>query len=388
MSDRTPDSPIETTTDTDRETGTTRRTTLRGLGMLGAGVAGISMTGSAAAAPDDTQNDTDTSDSERVDPDEYDDVVDLDVSDGDDITDEIEDAASDGTLIRVPSGTFTLSGTIRITGLSHLGLVGNDTTLDIASTDDYVLKLGIYDNPITDLHVEGFTADISSDNTGGRIFELNGGDSLGAYDLTVTGQHDTTGGKGPMLVGLANEDGEGTVENIDLSDGGLRSFHDGSGGTGMLISNAHNGTVTIRNAVIGPFPDNGIYGSNEDGTMHVEDSEIRNANVAGVRLSGDDSSISNTSFVYDENVEAWDGQRPIRVDRGENVTIEDSTINLSLDITEAIRIQDTVESITISNVTFDLSGGVRDAIAVTGDTEVNTNNLSVSGDIRSTVFRY
>ncbi|MDL5363944.1 hypothetical protein QRT08_18420, partial [Halalkalicoccus sp. NIPERK01] len=109
-------------------------------------------------------------------------------NDGDSsITSTLRQVAEDDTLVKFPAGEYLLDGQVRIAGLSKFAMVGDDATITIAPTDGYSFKLGTYTSPIDDLHVEGFTADISGDDTGGRVFELQAGDSLYAGDITVDG---------------------------------------------------------------------------------------------------------------------------------------------------------------------------------------------------------
>jgi hypothetical protein len=342
-----------------------------------------------------TDDEDDGEDSE-VDESEYSEVVDIVEAgadnDGDEsITSTLRQVAGDDTLVKFPAGEYLMDGQFRIAGYEQFGMVGDDATIRVAPTDGYTFKLGTYRSPIDDLHVEGFTADISDNNTGGRVFELQAGDSLSVSDITVEGKHDTPS-KGPMLVGLQSSDGEGLVENVDLSDGG-EDVSGGRGGTGLLVSNYHEGTVTLRNIQIGPFPDNGIYCSQGDssanGSVHVEGGRVENANVAGVRLCGDGSSIEGTEFVYDEHFDGFGGQRPIRLDSGSGLEVSDVEIDMSIDQTEAIRVMPGVDSASIHDVEMDLASSVRDAISITGGAgSVETDDLSVSGNSRYTVFEY
>ncbi|MDL5362172.1 hypothetical protein, partial [Halalkalicoccus sp. NIPERK01] len=225
------------------------------------------------------------------------------------------------------------------------------------------------------------------DDTGGRVFELQAGDSLYAGDITVDGKHDTPS-KGPVLAGLGSSGGEGLVEDVDLSDGG-EEVSGGRGGTGLLVSNYHEGELTLRNIEVGPFPDNGIYCSNSEGTVHVEGGRFENTNVAGVRLCGDGSSIEGSTFVYDEDIDGFGGQRPIRLDGGSGLEVSDVTIEMSIDQTEAIRVMSGVDSASIHDVEMDLSSAVRDGVSITGGAgSVETDDLSVSGNSRYTVFEY
>lgn len=343
--------------------------------------------------PEDEEDEEDEeTEGERINEDDYDEVVDItefgaDNSGSEPIENILRDVANDGTLVRFPEGEYLISGRVRLTNYNQFGMVGTDATINVAPTNGYVFKLGTYRNPIDELEVEGFTVDISNNDTGGRVFELQAADSLGAYDITVVGQHDTPS-KGPVLVGLANSSGEGVAENIDVSEGG-EDVSGGNGGTGILVSNYHEGTVTIRNPQVGPFPDNGIYCSNSEGEVHVEGGVIENTNVAGIRIDGDTGSIDGTEFTYDEDIEGFDGQRPIRLDGGSGVEVSNVSIDMSIEQTEAIRLLDPLESATIRDSTLNLTEAVRDGISITDPSiDLTVENVDISGQRRYEVYEY
>lgn len=299
----------------------------------------------------------------------------------------LRNVADDDTLLKFPPGTYRMDGQLRIVSYERFGMVGmGDVTIDVAPTDGYVFKLGTYRRPTGDLHVENFSADISASNTGGRVFECQASESLYAADITINGEHDTPS-KGPLLAGLQSSSGEGIVQNYSAPDGGA-DVSGGRGGTGLLVSHYNQGTVTISNVEIGPFPDNGIYCSNTNGTVHVEDSYIENANVAGVRLAGDDSSITGCEFVYNEDIPGFGGQRAIRLDYGSDLLVSDCDITMDVSITEAVRVMPEVTSATIEDVDMDLTSAVRDAISIVGDTDVTTNNVSATGMSREFIYEY
>lgn len=309
-------------------------------------------------------------------------------NDGDEsIESTLERVADDDTLVEFPEGEYLMDGTLRLTNYDNFGMVGDDATINVAPTDDYVFKLGTYRSPIDDLRVEGFTVDISGDDTGGRVFELQANDNLSVRNIEFSGEHDTPS-KGPMLVGLQTSGGEGLVENVNMPDGGAE-VSGGRGGTGLLVSNYHEGTVTIRDVHIGPFPDNGIYCSSENGRVIVEGGRFENTNVAGVRLRGDDSVIDGSQFIYDQSYEGFDGQRPIRLDGGSDLQVRNVDIDMSIPQTEAIRVMPNVDSATISDSSMDLNGVVRDGIAVTsGADDVDVEDVDVSGEERYNTFNY
>ncbi|KYH25969.1 hypothetical protein HAPAU_10590 [Halalkalicoccus paucihalophilus] len=62
---------------------------------------------------------------------------------------------------------------------------------------------------------------------------------------------------------------------------------------------------------------------------------------------------------------------------------------MSIDQTEAIRVMPGVDSASIHDVDMDLSSSVRDGVSITGGAgSVETDDLSVSGNSRYTVFEY
>lgn len=345
-----------------------------------------------AEAEDEHEEDEAETDDLAVDESDYSNVVNMieagaDNSGNSSILSIVRDVADDDTLLKFPSGTYLMDGQLRIVNYDRFGMVGmGDVTIDVAPTDGYVFKLGTYRRPTGHLHVENFTADISASNTGGRIFECQAEDSLYVSDITINGEHDTPS-KGPLLAGLQSGSGEGTVQNYRALDGGADTSA-GRGGTGLLVSHYNQGTLTISNVDIGPFPDNGVYCSNTEGTIHVEDSYIENANVAGVRLAGDDSSIEGCEFVYNEDIPGFDGQRAIRLDYGSDLLVADCDITMDVSITEAIRVMSEVESATIENVDMDLTSKVRDGISIVGNTDVTTNNISAAGMSRDVIYEY
>ncbi|WP_336365400.1 hypothetical protein [Halalkalicoccus salilacus] len=300
---------------------------------------------------------------------------------------QLENEIESGGTVNLDSDTvYEIDDTIRVTGLDDLTIEGNGATLEVGPTDGYVCKLGTYESPIDDLTVTDLNIDLTADGAGGRALECHANDNLEVSDITVEGKHDTPS-KGPMLVGVHSSGGDGTVSNVDLADGG-EEVSGGRGGTGMLVSNYHTGSVTIEDCHIGPFPDNGIYCSSDEGEVHVEGGTFENTNVAGVRLDGDNCSLSDAEFVYDEDIPGFDGQRPVRCDGGD-IEISDIHVDMSINQTEAIRVMPGCESADIEDCSMDLNGDVRDAISVTsGAGSVTTSGNDFDGYERQPVYHY
>lgn len=351
------------------------------LGVI-AGTASLSLVGSAGASdPSSTVNvaaaGADTSGNQSVVP-------------------VLESNWSDNTRFEFPPGRYLFDSMFRRTGFQNVEFIGNDATIVLASRDQWghgpvAVKLGTYFSPGANIHVEGFAVDQSGSNTGGRAFQLHANDDLVLRNVTVEGVHDAPNAHGPFLTGVHTADGNGIVENVRAPGGGLHPSQTGGSGhgpTGLLVSHYHQGTVTVRNCVLGGFPDNGLYCSGEDGQVHVRGGEYRNSNVANVRLRGDSSSIEGTSFVVDQNPRGFGAQRAIRLDTGSGLRVSNVDIDLDASVTDAIRVMPGVSSATIENTSMTLSSGVRDGVAITkGAGSVETNNVSATG-ARYVIFHY
>ena len=299
---------------------------------------------------------------------------------------QLEDDIEDGGTVNLNSDTvYEIDDTIRASGLDELTINGNGATIKVGSTNGYVLKCGTANSPIDDLEIRDLNIDLTGNSAGGRTLECQARNNLDVSDITFRGKHSTSG-KGPMLVGLHSSSGTGQVSNVEMPDGGEDSSS-GNGGTGMLVSHYHAGSVTIEDCVIGAFPDNGIYCSNNQGEVHVEGGKFMNTNVAGVRLDGDECSLKGAEFIYDQNIPGFGGQRPVRCDGGD-IEIDNIEIDMSIDQTEAIRVMPGCNSATIEDCSMDLNG-VRDVISVVeGAGPVDVDDITVNGNIRELVYHY
>lgn len=306
-----------------------------------------------------------------------------DVDSESELEDEIE---SGGTVDLEPGAVYEVNDTIRATGISELTINGNDATIEVGSTNGYVLKCGTANSPIDSLEINDLNVDLTGSGAGGRALECQARDNLDVSNVEFRGKHSTSG-KGPMLVGLHSSSGSGHVSNVEMPDGGEDSSS-GNGGTGILVSNYHAGKVTIEDCVIGPFPDNGIYCTSSEGEVHVEGGTFVNTNVAGVRLDGEKCSLKDAKFEYHESIPGFDGQRPVRCDGGD-IEIDNIEVDMSIDQTECIRVMPGCDSATIENCSMDLNGDVRDAISVTsGAGPVTTSNNDINGEQRDDVYHY
>lgn len=101
--------------------------------------------------------------------------------------------------------------------------------------------------------------------------------------------------------------GKAVVENFYLGDGAKMGIGPSRiGGTWVNASGPHEGDLILRNVHIGRWADNGVYGSGpakqhgaRAGSVKVENSYAKNANIAGFRIGGHGSYVKNSTIVCD-----------------------------------------------------------------------------------------
>ncbi|WP_143423314.1 right-handed parallel beta-helix repeat-containing protein [Halegenticoccus soli] len=283
---------------------------------------------------------------------------------------------------------------IRFTDFDHLWLQGEagETTIVPASGDDFsgqarLFKLGTYYSPGEWLEVGGFTFDFTASNTGlrGIQAQVNG---CCIHDVEFIGEHDS-GTWGPMLVDIVDSAGTGLVERVRMPDGGLFTANASddadptveTGPTGLLLSPYHRGELTVRDTEIGAFPDNGLYVSGTNGRVIVDGGTFKNSNVANIRLAGDGSAVRNATIIIDENRNRDQNQPGIRLDAGQNMVVENTTIKLDAPNGDAISVLSEVSSAQIANSSITIASGViNDGIVLkdgSGDIEISDTDISM-----------
>ncbi|WP_396613797.1 right-handed parallel beta-helix repeat-containing protein (plasmid) [Haloferax sp. S1W] len=338
--------------------------------------------------------------------DRFDNVVDVvDVGADPTGTEPIEDIISqhvaDDTLLVFPEGRYLMNGQVRKSGFSNLGFYGPNATLthgsieslekNVVSSGDFTgaarfFRLGVIYAPGRDLLFEGFTFDFTAPQTGLRAIEAYVTDGLEVRDITIDGEHDT-GTLGPALFSVTAANGSGVVERFKAPDGA--AFTDDTigdinlGPTGMLIDPHSAGTLRIVDCELGRFPDNGLYVSGANGTVHVEGGTYKNSTVSSIRLKGYHSSVRGANVIIDDLVSGI-SQRGIRLDDGSDLRIEDTTITVTGPAEDAIRILNNVETATVKNCSLVLNddGGCARGIQLTKDAgrvEILDSSIDIYG---------
>ncbi|WP_129115461.1 right-handed parallel beta-helix repeat-containing protein [Halegenticoccus tardaugens] len=298
------------------------------------------------------------------------------------IVEDLEALLDDNVRLYFPSGKYYMDEQIRFTDFENLWLEGvpGETTIVPASADSFsgearLFKLGTYYEPGDYLQIEGFTFDFTASNTGSRAIQAQVNECC-FYDIDFVGEHDS-GTWGPMEVDIIDPEGSGIIEQVRMPDGGRYTRNtstDGeptvsTGPTGMLMSPYHRGELRIRNCEVGPFPDNGLYVSGNEGRVIVEGGEFYNSNIANIRMAGNGSAIRNATIVVDENRSPDENQPGIRLDDGNAMSVKNVEIVLDAPNGDAIRSTDAVSSATIEGCSISIaSGSVNNGIVLSEGT--------------------
>lgn len=353
----------------------------RFLSALGAGVAAPAvMTGTSEAAVEDQYGTV------------YDIVEDggADNTGGESITPILRDLCDDDTLIKFPPGEYYMDEQFRFTGFENFGLVGDDATLVPANYYDFdgpqyrLFRLGIYYSPGRDLRVEGFTVDLTADDTGIRAIEAQVSDGLVVRDIRIEGQHDS-GTFGPALFDVTDPNGTGVIERFYAPDGGAYSDETPGdlwrGPTGILVSTSHEGTVRFKDCYVGAFPDNGLYAVT-DGRVVVEGGTYKNSQAASIRLGGDGCTVDGATVKVDDWRPGDTNQRGIRLDEGSDLRVENSAIILDKPNGHAISVMNDVDSARIHNSRIVIGDEVNHGIVVSpyaGPTTITNSAIEING---------
>lgn len=297
--------------------------------------------------------------------DQYDEVIDVtevgaDNSGNESVTPVLEEHAADDTLLYFPEGRYYMDSQFRHTGFTNFGMVGHDAELVPANYSNFdgggdgnyrLFRLGVDDDPGTDLRVEGFTVDQTNDNTGIRVVEAEVTDGLLIRDIEVAGFHDS-GTFGPLRAVITTEDGSGLVERFKAPDGGAWEGNAPGdslwrGPTGILCNEANKGTMTFRDCVLGSFPDNGLYASDGSGSVRIEGGRFQNSIGASVRLGGNDSYIENATVLVDKQDTHGQGQRGIRLEKGSGLVVRNVNVQTKAGESPGVWITNDADDVTV-----------------------------------------
>jgi hypothetical protein len=273
------------------------------------------------------------------------DLGELGAGDGTPIDGFLERHATDGTLLYLPPGDYSLEETFSLADAGRVGLLGDGAT--IAPPDGFtapMLGMG-YPDPVTALFVRGITFDYRAEDTGGRPILGVAEETVVFRDLSVTGVADVSGDL--VRLDVTAPRGVGIVDRLSLPDGSTVP-----GVTGCEVGDNNHGDVVFYDCHIAGFPDNGLYANPPDGAVGVYGGEFRNNGVANVRITASEPSVVRGVHVRcDEDDSIAENMRGIRLRGGSGHVVEDCTVEM-LSVTSsdgAVTVASELESATVRN---------------------------------------
>ena len=287
-------------------------------------------TRSPTAMPDDGPPPTDAPSTSTPGPSGYADrfgtVVNLakagaDTGAGESIVPLLEEHLADDTLVYLPSGRYRMDALVRHVEFDNFGIVGDDAV--IVPPDGHDSTFFDIGRPgrASNLLFEGITFDFRAKNTGARPLSAQVDDGLVVRDLAVKGTQDA--GNGMLRVDVTSPEGSGLVERLHLPDGAAV----GTSSNGCFVGDGHRGVVRLKDCRIVGFPDNGLYGDPERGTVEVVGGLYANSDISNVRV-GNDSVVRGVHIRCDDVPDAYENVRGIRLTHGADVLVEDCEIEM------------------------------------------------------------
>ena len=335
---------------------TSRRTYLK---LTGAIVGSAAVMGSASASSSKSDY-----------KDEYGTVIDVTEVGADDNGDEsitpiLRKHADDDTLLYFPEGEYYMDEQFRFTGFNQFGIVGDGAKLIPASYHDFddggdgnyrLFRMGVKYAPGRNLRFQGFTVDQTRDNTGIRVIEAAIDDGLLVRNIEIVGQHDS-GTWGPGRFVITDSNGSGFVERFHAPDGAAWSSETPydklwRGPTGIICNNDNKGTITFRDCVLGPFPDNGLYAANGSGSVRIEGGRFQNSTGTNVRLGGHDSYIKDAAIIVDQENPHGIPQNGLRMEKGNLIVAKNVDFQTNVKDSPAIWVTRNAEYNYIDNCTI------------------------------------
>lgn len=304
------------------------------------------------------------------------------------VVDVIRRYAGDDTLLVFPPGRYAVDETIALTGFDRFGLVGNDATLVPAGFHDFsgphhaLFRLGTRYAPGNRLVVDGFRVDQAAQETGVRAVDAVVRDGLEVRDITVDGRHDS-GTAGPGRFVVVDPDGTGLVEGFSAPDGGASERETPNAGNvwrgpSGIVANGTQGELTVRDCVLGAFPDDGLSATGGDGRIVVDGGHFSNSHGASVHLGGVDSVVRDATVRVDETPAHFGGQRGIVLEAGTNLTVDGTTVDVAAETPRctALSLAPTCGDAHVEEVTV----SVRSSVPATAiDAAANAGFLSIVG---------
>ncbi|SFR49346.1 autotransporter outer membrane beta-barrel domain-containing protein [Halorubrum sodomense] len=249
----------------------------------------------------------------------------LDPSGNDPVNDRLEDALSDGTLVRFPQGEYSFDGVVEIDA-DRVGVLGDGDVRFVPPTG-YSGFLFNYDPVPDDVLIENVDVDMRADDTTTGI-RLRCRNHFHIQDVEFLGRGltDNSGQVSAFLLGITSESGRGVLRDAVAKKGSrIDGYARGNGRIGVWVGWSNKGTVRIEGCDFREFGNNGTYTSRTPGQVEIVDCYFLNNNAANVRIGGEGSYIENCTVEIDfekytgpalGDISTGFGMRGIHIDQG------------------------------------------------------------------------
>lgn len=248
------------------------------------------------------------------------------------VTNVLKGHAADDTLLKFPPGRYLLDGWV-FENRSNFGMTGYDATLVPPKNAD---KYWLVGGSLRNFLFEGFTIDNTAKNTGaGCMIRCRGGTNV-VRDIAIRGQQDIEHTYG-FSVMSAGKDTELRLENLDLTDGGVKA-------TSIFAfpqknfpnPNAEPGTLVLKNCRVAGW-NGGVYLSPHGGPLRVLGGEYANNGVHQIRVGGGDGRaraiVRGVTVRVDDPPRHLTGvqrnMRGIWAEEGDRLLVEDCDVRVS-----------------------------------------------------------
>ncbi|QUO46888.1 MULTISPECIES: hypothetical protein [Halorubrum] len=249
----------------------------------------------------------------------------LDPSGTEPVNGRLDDALTEGTLVRFPEGDYLFDGEFEVDA-DRVGVLGEGDVRFVPETG-YTGFLFNYDPVPDDVLIENVDVDMRADGTTTGI-RLRCRSRFHIEDVEFLGRGltDNSGQVSAFLLGITDEDGRGVLRDAVAKKGSrVDGYAGGNGRIGVWVGWTNKGTVRIEGCDFREFGNNGTYSSRTPGQVEIVDSYFLNNNASNVRIGGEGSYVENCTVEVDfekytgpeiEDTGSGFGMRGVQVEQG------------------------------------------------------------------------
>jgi hypothetical protein len=237
----------------------------------------------------------------------------------------LEKAATEGTLVSFPKGTYRIDP-LRIEDRNNVAIASaTDERPTFVATRDICLDTAyLRFQDVSNFLFDGIDLDFTRRGAGGEFRVIADGDAT-VQNVEITGSCERQ--IAAFRMDVTDPNGVGLVKNL------VAHHTEPSQLTGLFVGKGHAGEVTFENCNVTGFSDNGLYASvmglpdGRNGSVHTVGGSYLNNNISGVRLGSAGSSARNVHVAVDSVPSGDDvNARGIRLRNQRNILVENCRV--------------------------------------------------------------